>query len=146
MQSLLGYIIAMLSNQYGKSNWVDKMIIWSIYLWNRIPYAGKTEATWSYTEMEMLSFWQKFHHWPHWKLSFWQLSVQPVAKILSKWQHFHYSVNSNFSIMGSQIESPGTNMGPTWVLSAPDGPHVGPMNHAFRVGKSEMGPDFPRHN
>ena len=21
-----------------------------------------------------------------------------------------------------------TNMGPTWVLSAPDGPHVGPMN------------------
>ena len=23
-------------------------------------------------------------------------------------------------------------MGPTWVLSAPDGPHVGPMNIAFR--------------
>ena len=23
-------------------------------------------------------------------------------------------------------------MGPTWVLSAPDGPHVGPMNLAFR--------------
>ena len=22
----------------------------------------------------------------------------------------------------------GANMGPTWVLSAPDGPHVGPMN------------------
>ena len=28
----------------------------------------------------------------------------------------------------------GANMGPTWVLSAPDGPHVGPMNLAFRVG------------
>ena len=26
----------------------------------------------------------------------------------------------------------GTNMGPTWVLSAPDGPHVGPMNLAIR--------------
>ena len=26
----------------------------------------------------------------------------------------------------------GANMGPTWVLSAPDGPHVGPMNLAFR--------------
>ena len=26
----------------------------------------------------------------------------------------------------------GTNMGPTWVLSAPDGPHVGPMNLAVR--------------
>ena len=25
----------------------------------------------------------------------------------------------------------GTNMGPTWVLSAPGGPHVGPMNFAI---------------
>ena len=28
----------------------------------------------------------------------------------------------------------GANMGPTWVLSAPDGPHVGPMNLAIREG------------
>ena len=27
----------------------------------------------------------------------------------------------------------GTNMGPTWVLSAPDGPDVGHMNLAIRV-------------
>ena len=27
----------------------------------------------------------------------------------------------------------GGNMGPTWVLSAPDGPHVGPMNLVIRV-------------
>ena len=27
----------------------------------------------------------------------------------------------------------GANMGPTWVLSAPDGPHVGPMNLAIQV-------------
>ena len=27
----------------------------------------------------------------------------------------------------------GANMGPTWVLSAPDGPHVGPMNFASWV-------------
>ena len=27
----------------------------------------------------------------------------------------------------------GANMGPTWVLSAPDGPHVGPMNLAIGV-------------
>ena len=26
----------------------------------------------------------------------------------------------------------GANMGPTWVLSAPDGPHVDPMNLASR--------------
>ena len=28
----------------------------------------------------------------------------------------------------------GANMGPNWVLSAPDGPHVGPMNLAIWVG------------
>ena len=27
----------------------------------------------------------------------------------------------------------GANMGPTWVLSAPDGPHLGSMNLAIRV-------------
>ena len=27
----------------------------------------------------------------------------------------------------------GANMGPTWVLSAPDGPHVGPMNLAMNL-------------
>ena len=26
----------------------------------------------------------------------------------------------------------GANMGPTWVMSAPDGPHGGPMNLAIR--------------
>ena len=29
----------------------------------------------------------------------------------------------------------GANMGPIWVLSAPDGPHVGPMNPAIRNTK-----------
>ena len=31
----------------------------------------------------------------------------------------------------------GTNMGPTWVLSAPDGPHVGPMNLVIGVMQSD---------
>ena len=39
----------------------------------------------------MSSFWRNFHHWLHWKLSFWQLSVQPVMKISSKWRHFRFS-------------------------------------------------------
>ena len=59
--------------------------------------------TWSYgrwiityhsftvTETKMSSFWWKFHHWLHRKLSFWQLSVQPVMKISSKWRHFRFS-------------------------------------------------------
>ena len=45
------------------------------------------------TETKMSSFWWNFHHWLHWKLSFWQLSVQPVMKISSKWRHFRFSVN-----------------------------------------------------
>ena len=31
----------------------------------------------------------------------------------------------------------GANMGHAWVLSVPDGPHVGPMNLAIRDGKPE---------
>ena len=45
-----------------------------------------------FTETEMSSFWRNFRHWLHWKLSFWQLSVQPVMKISSKWWHFRFSV------------------------------------------------------
>ena len=45
-----------------------------------------------YTETKMSSFWWNFHHWLHWKLSFWQLSVQPAMKISSKWRHFRFSV------------------------------------------------------
>ena len=47
-----------------------------------------------YTETEMSSFWWNFHHWLHWKLSKWQLPVQPVIKISSKWRHFRFSVQS----------------------------------------------------
>ena len=43
------------------------------------------------TETKMSSFWRNFHHWLHWKLSFWQLSVQPMMKISSKWRHFRFS-------------------------------------------------------
>ena len=49
------------------------------------------------------------------------------------------SVIGNFVIkLVSEIAFPdnkvhGANMGPTWVLSSPDGPHVGPMNLAIRV-------------
>ena len=43
------------------------------------------------TETEMSSFWWNFHHWLHWKLSFWQLQVQPLMKILPKWWHFRFS-------------------------------------------------------
>ena len=41
----------------------------------------------------MSSFWRNFNHWLHRKLSKWQLSVQSVIKISSKWQHFRFSVS-----------------------------------------------------
>ena len=41
----------------------------------------------------------------------------------------HY--NKIFAFPDSKVHR--ANMGPTWVLSAPDGPHVGPMNLAIRV-------------
>ena len=39
-------------------------------------------------------------------------------------------INSPYGDPDSKVH--GANMGPTWVLSAPDWPHIGPMNHAFR--------------
>ena len=44
----------------------------------------------------------------------------------------------SFKAAEQQTQSPpdskvhGANMGPTWVMSSPDGPHVGPMNLAIR--------------
>ena len=38
----------------------------------------------------------------------------------------------------------GANMGPTWVLSAPDGPHIGPMN--FAIWDQDLGPGFVWYN
>ena len=49
----------------------------------------------SYTDTEMLSFWWNFHYWLHWKLSFWQLLMPPMMKILSKWWHFCFSINGS---------------------------------------------------
>ena len=47
----------------------------------------------------------------------------------------------NFKTLSSsrpREQSPWANMGPTWVLSVPDGPHVGPMNLAIRDVKDEI--------
>ena len=56
------------------------------------PRTHRAIITIIYTETKMSSSWRNFHHWLHWKLSFWQLPVQSVMKISSKWQHFCFSV------------------------------------------------------
>ena len=55
---------------------------------------------------------------------------QPTAPVFHNYQ---YIETKNF-FLSSQIEVYGANMGPIWALSAPDGPHVGPMNFAIRDG------------
>ena len=43
---------------------------------------------------------------------------------------------SSASVKHPDSKIHGANMGPTWVLSAPGGPHVGPMNLAVRASLS----------
>ena len=78
----------------------------------------------------------------HW-VEFWlmlvvlgQLLTQLCAVI--KWCHMNIMVSDIIwldqlfkSFPDSKVH--GANIGPTWVLSDPDGPHVGPMNLAIKV-------------
>ena len=41
-------------------------------------------------------------------------------------------VSNLYPVYSPDCKVHGTSMGPAWVLSAPDGPHVGPMNLAVR--------------
>ena len=55
---------------------------------------------------------------------------QVMAYCLMAW--CHYLNHQLGTVPDSEVH--GANMGSTWVLSAPDGPHVGPMNLAIRGG------------
>ena len=48
-----------------------------------------------------------------------------MAAIFAKIEHSSHTE----PIEDSKVS--GANMGPTWVLLAPDGPHVGPVNFAI---------------
>ena len=51
-----------------------------------------------------------------------------TIKIL--WGYVHSTKRNRLDTPDSKVH--GANMGPTWVLSAPDGPHVGSMNLVIR--------------
>ena len=59
-----------------------------------------------------------------------------LEKYWLSWTQFSFRVflSRSFDVLDSKVH--GANMGPTWVLSAPDGPHIGPipMNLALRGG------------
>ena len=44
------------------------------------------------------------------------------------------TIDNNPALSHPDSKFHGTNMGPTWVLSASDGPHDGPMNLAIWAG------------
>ena len=44
-----------------------------------------------------------------------------------KKQKIGKTFKNRFAIVDPDSKVHGANMGPTWVLPAPDGPHVGPM-------------------
>ena len=55
--------------------YIVHVLSWFVLIWYQCISCVSTEA-------ETLSFWWNFNHWLHQKLSFWQLSVQPVIKFL----------------------------------------------------------------
>ena len=77
----------------------------------------------------------------HWPWSLWAITSQYERGLnqglLLRWSKFGDSSLNRWSVIArtncSDSKVHGANMRPTWVLSAPDGPHVGPMNLAVRV-------------
>ena len=78
----------------------------------------------------------KWEH-KHWVKSLWPSDAiqHQIAKTLGSTLIRHDPTLSVVSISNQCPDSKvhGANMGPTWVLSAPGGPHVGPINLAIRV-------------
>ena len=70
-----------------------------------------------------------YHHW------FCMLRPRPKLchdmEMSAGWHNESYVKSLWWYIPDSKVH--GANMGPTWVLSAPDGPHVGHMNFAIRL-------------
>ena len=59
-----------------------------------------------------------------------------IVSVLQKMTAIHWEYTPDSKVHGA-------NMWPTWVLSAPDGPHVGPMNLAIRDCIKTMRPMNP---
>ena len=78
--------------QFAEDNSTEITLDINTICFENYTFKNTAAPLWTNTETKMSSFWWKFHHWLHRKLSFWQLSVQPVMKISSKWWHFRFSV------------------------------------------------------
>ena len=72
---------------------------------------------------------------PHGRRVQWALTTEPI-RYQNLLQPHQTSVILDHAIPDSKVH--GTNMGHTWVLSSPGGPHVGPMNLAIRDDKQRV--------
>ena len=88
-------------------------------------YAGKSLIFWKQINTEI-------YGWNFIKI--YLGNIKFLASMRSDWSHSLLHID----IRDSKVH--GANMGPTWVLSAPGGSHVGPMNPAIR--DSRLFPSF----
>ena len=58
--------------------------------------------------------------------------INLLAQVTLISPHGEYSISAKPFNPNTDSKVHGANMGPTWVLSVRDGPHVGPMNLAIR--------------
>ena len=58
--------------------------------------------------------------------------LEPYPILISDWKEQWTPLNCVTLSITPDSKVHGANIGPTWVLSAPDVPHVGPMNLAIR--------------
>ena len=89
-----------------------------------------------------LYVWEPWHFTLNWDIC----NMSPIRLCIADWDEVEWIWLVSIVIvaigdgMSSKQTNPdskvhGANMGPTWVLSAPDGPHVVPMNLAIREYK-----------
>ena len=66
----------------------------------------------------------------------WDIVFEVEKRHVLVWQSSWHACIKTAAFLDSKVQ--GANMGPTWVLLAHDGPHVGPMNLAIRVISSPL--------
>ena len=71
----------------------------------------------------------------HYLSQCWPISMSTYALLMSKWFTKQQHSPGGKSDINPDSKVHGANKGPNWVLSARDGPNVGPMNLAIRLRK-----------
>ena len=119
-------------------------ITWAIV---EILFIGPLGTNFSDILIGIQTFWSRKCAWkfrllngvhlsrPHWDKYFpWAEVVCHSRSTLLDWLMWLAALISNRSISTQIAKFMGPTLGPTWVLLAQDGPHVGPVNLAIRVG------------